>query len=281
MEAMLAAELSTQVKGWGVTILGSLIFFGSAYVLLAAIFGRWMGYLVTAVSFWGMMIIFSLIFVFGVPGSTPPNLGPRGTRYACPTCISEPHWAPVDTAENVTSPEFDAVAQYPGGPWEAPDEETLDEVESLTNALGEFLARRANEGGEGALGQEGGQGEEGQAEDPEQEGGAGGADTGGEGTGEAHAEEEFSASDFVVQNIRFTEENGARLAAAQVFVRSGGPILEAWAVFDEGNVPLPSYIFLGVSTLAFAAHLPFLDRAERKRKDILTGGEAPKFLGPA
>ena len=278
MEALLAAELTTQLKGWGVTILGSLIFFGSAYVLLSAVFGRWMGYLVTAVSFWGMMIIFSLIFVFGVPGSTPPNLGPRGTRYACPTCISEPHWAPVDAAENVTSPEFESVAQYPRGPWEPPDEDTLDEVESLTNALGEFLARRANEGTEGGVGQEGGLGEGGAG--GEQEGGAGGAETGAEGTEGAH-EEGFASTDFVVQNIRFTEEDGARLAGAQVYVRSGGPILEAWAVFDEGNVPLPSYIFLGVSALAFAAHLPFLDRAERKRKEILTGGEPPKFLGPA
>jgi hypothetical protein len=248
---VLAADTATVIKGWGVTILGSLVFFGSVYVLLAAIFGRWMGYLVTSVGFWGMMIIFSLIFVFGVPGSTPPNLGPRGTRYACETCISEPHWAPVAVAENVTSPRFESVGKYPADPWEPPDETTRVEVEALTTAMGEFLAREAHEEAEAA------------------------------GVTEEVAEAEVAPTDFALQNIRFTQEDGYRLAAAQVYFRDGGPILEAFAVFDEGNVPLPSYLFLGVSLLMFAGHLPFLDKAEKKRKSILTGGEAPKFLGPA
>lgn len=263
---VLAAELSTQIKGWGVTILGSLVFFGSAYVLLAAVFGRWMGYLVTAVSFWGMMIIFSIIFVIGVPGSTPPNLGPRGLRYACPTCISEPHWAPVAVGEQISSPKFEVVAEYPGGDWEPPNDETRGEIEGLTTSLGQFLARQANEGHEQDTGTAGESAS--QPEGEEQGGGVASA-------------EEVKATDFVVQNIRFAEEDGAKLAAAQVYFRDGGPILEAFAVFDEGDVPLPSWIFLGVSTLAFAGHLPFLDKAERKRKHILTGGEAPKFLGPA
>jgi hypothetical protein len=245
MDAMLAAALDTVIKGWGVTILGSLVFFGSAYILLAAVFGRLMGYLITAVSFFGMMILFSIIFVLGVPGSTPPNLGPRGTRYACPTCISEPHWAVVAAAENITSPTFPSVAKYPGSPWKAPDATTKGEIESLTTALGQFLAREANKNG-----------------------------SAGEGP-------EIKATDFGVQNIKFHQENGEKLAAAQVFFKSGGPILEAFAVFDEGNVPLPSYLFLGISLVAFAGHLPFLDKAEKKRKHILTGGQAPKFLGPA
>ncbi|MCA1726849.1 MAG: hypothetical protein LC722_04100, partial [Actinobacteria bacterium] len=154
MDPVLAASLETFIKGAGVTILGSLVFFGSAYVLLAAIFGRWMGYLVTAVSFWGMMIIFSLIFVLGVPGSTPPNLGPRGTRYSCPTCISEPHWAVVAAAEDVSSRKFESVAKYPAAPWAPPDATTTQEIESLTTALGQFLAREA--AGEGEAGAEGG-----------------------------------------------------------------------------------------------------------------------------
>ncbi len=251
MDGLFAADTATVIKGWGVTILGSLVFFGSVYVLLSAIFGRWMGYLVTSVGFWGMMIIFSLIFVFGVPGSTPPNLGPRGTRYACETCISEPHWSPVAVAENVTSPTFDSVGKYPADPWEVPDETTRVEIEALTTAMGDFLAREAHA----------------QAEEA--------------GISAEVAETEVAPTDFALQNIRFTQEDGYKLAAAQVYFKDGGPILEAFAVFDEGNVPLPSYLFLGVSLLMFAGHLPFLDKAEKKRKHILTGGEAPKFLGPA
>ena len=162
--------------------------------------------------------------------------------------MSEPHWATVAVAENATSPAFESVAEYPAAPWEAPDATTTAEIESLTTSLGQFLARHANEEAEEA------------------------------GT---HLEREFKATDFGVQNIKFAEEDGQRLAAAQVYFKSGGPILEAFAVFDEGDVPLPSWIFLGVSTLAFAGHLPFLDKAEKKRKHILTGGQAPKFLGPA
>jgi hypothetical protein len=252
---VLAADTATVIKGWGVTILGSLVFFGSVYVLLAAIFGRWMGYLVTSVGFWGMMIIFSLIFVFGVPGSTPPNQGPRGTRYACPTCDSEPHWAPVAVAEDISSPRFPSVAEYPGPPWEAAEAGSVD-VDSLTTAVGEFLAREV------------------EAEEAPAEG------AGAEGATE-EAAGEIKPTDFALQHIAFTEEDGYRLAAAQVYFSDGGPILEVFAVFDEGNVPLPSWIFLGVSLLMFAGHLPFLDKAEKKRKHILTGGEAPKFLGPA
>ena len=40
-------------------------------------------------------------------------------------------------------------------------------------------------------------------------------------------------------------------------------------------------MFLIGSTLLFCAHLPFLDRAERTRKEILTGGTAPPWYGPA
>ena len=35
------------------------------------------------------------------------------------------------------------------------------------------------------------------------------------------------------------------------------------------------------SLVLFLIHLPFLDRAERKRKAILTGGTAPPWYGPA
>jgi len=256
MDGILAADTATVIKGWGVTILGSLVFFGSVYVLLAAIFGRWMGYLVTSVGFWGMMIIFSLIFVFGVPGSTPPNLGPRGLRYACETCISEPHWATVAVAENITSPTFESVARYPGPPWEEPNEDTRIEIEALTTAVGEFLAREAEHAAEAGAAPE-------------------------EGASEEAGPEEIKPTDFALQNIQFHEADGYRLAAAQVYFTEGGPILEVFAVFDEGDVPLPSFLFLGVSLLMFAGHLPFLDKAEKKRKHILTGGEAPKFLGPA
>jgi hypothetical protein len=40
-------------------------------------------------------------------------------------------------------------------------------------------------------------------------------------------------------------------------------------------------MFLGGSIALFAVHLPLLDRAEKKRKEFLTGGNAPPWYGPA
>ena len=40
-------------------------------------------------------------------------------------------------------------------------------------------------------------------------------------------------------------------------------------------------MFLLGSIVLFLIHLPFLDRAEKKRKAFLTGGGAPAWYGPA
>ena len=39
-------ECGTLLKGPGVTVMAFILFVGSVYLLLAAVFGRWMGYLV-------------------------------------------------------------------------------------------------------------------------------------------------------------------------------------------------------------------------------------------
>ena len=40
-------------------------------------------------------------------------------------------------------------------------------------------------------------------------------------------------------------------------------------------------MFLGGSIVLFLLHLPLLDRAEKKRKAFLTGGDQPPWYGPA
>ena len=65
------------------------------------------------------------------------------------------------------------------------------------------------------------------------------------------------------------------------FFSSGGPEITVFAYHDSGNVQSWSFGFLIASVLGFAIHLPFLDRAEKRRKDILTGGTAPAWYGPA
>ena len=70
-----------------VVIAAFILFVGSVYVLLAAIFGRWMGYLVLAVAFFGWMTIQSSTLAVRVlvaghrrrrPTSVPADPTPRG-----------------------------------------------------------------------------------------------------------------------------------------------------------------------------------------------------------
>src|SRR5947209_10990660 len=105
-------------KGIAVIVCAFILFVGSIYVLVAAVFGVRMGYLVVAVSFFGWMIILSALWtvgqpkLFGVTG-TLANLGPRGT---------EKHWQ-VDAAGlgQVTDTRFPLTAKYPNAPWHDPN----------------------------------------------------------------------------------------------------------------------------------------------------------------
>ncbi|HYU57887.1 MAG TPA: hypothetical protein VEO00_07545 [Actinomycetota bacterium] len=236
------------VKGVLAVALGIVIFVGSVYLVVSAVTGRVLGYLITAVGFFGMMIIFSVIFVIGVPGSTPPNQGPRGP---------EAHWVTVAAGEEISSPEFPDVAEYPGRPWQAPNDETRAEVEGVGTSIKEFLAERANE-------------ELGLTEDEAEEILSKGPST-----------DAVADTQFTVLNVKFLTVGDTELAAGQAYFTTGGPVVSAFAVFDRGRVPMFSWAFLIGSVILFAVHVPFLDRAERKRKEILTGGTAPPFLGPA
>ena len=233
----------TLIKGGLTVIMSFVLFVGSILLVLAAVFGRRMGYLVLAVSFLGWMIILSSLWTFGFFSQgleTPVNLGPRGT---------EPAWV-VEAAGTDPEPVYEAFAAYPGDGWREPgdnDEDTAS-VQSVTSATQGFLAEQANE--------ELGRGE--------------------------HEPGALTTTDFTVQNIEFfPTEDGVSLAAAHAFFTDGGPILTVYLRHDSGSVDRYSWMFLIGSTLLFGAHLPFLDRAERKRKEILTGGTAPPWYGPA
>jgi hypothetical protein len=234
----------TMLKGGLAVIMAFVLFVGSVLIVLAAVFGRRMGYLVLAVSFFGWLIILSSLWTFGFFSQgldTPVNLGPRG---------AEPAWV-VEAAG--TDPElvYEAFASYPGGErWREPGTNDADtsSVQSVTAAAQGFLAEQANED----LGKS------------EHEPGA------------------LTTTDFTVQNVEFyATDDGVSLAAAHAFFNDGGPMLTVYLRHDSGSVNRYSWMFLIGSTLLFGAHLPFLDRAERTRKEILTGGTAPPWYGPA
>lgn len=239
---MLAFEIpaETLIKGGLATIMAFVIFVGSVLLMLSAVFGRRMGYLVLAVSFFGWMIIFSALWVFGAPG-TPTDLGPRG---------SEPAWLPIAGGIDVASEGFPEVAEYPSGRFaDEPGEGLSASIQSVTGAFQAFLAEQANH--EAGL--------------------------------EEGAPDAFVPTDFAIEGIRFgvADDGKTNLAVAQGVYEGGGPLLTLVARHDSGSVPRYSWMFLGGSILGLLIHLPFLDRAERRRREILTGGAQPPWHGPA
>jgi hypothetical protein len=240
-----AVECDILWKGAGVTIAGFILFVGSVYVLLAAVFGRWLGYLVLAVAFTGWMIIQSAMWLFGFWAQgpeTPTNLGPRG---------SDPSWQVLAAGTEAESERFEEIAVYPEPPWEEADPEDPDisaDLQSVQSTATAFLAETANE-------------ELGIAE------------------GDLEA---LIPSQFVVDSTAFAQaEDGTKISVVQAHYVGGGPETEVAMYYDSGSVERYSWMFLVGSTVLFVVHLPLMDRAERKRREFLTGGMAPPWHGPA
>lgn len=230
-------------KGALVSLMGLLIFIGSVHIMLSAVFGRRMGFLVLVVAFSGWMIVLSSLWFFGFYSQglgTKTNLGPRG---------AEPSWVPIESGIAVESPQYPVIDRYPAAPWKEPTPGLDASVQSVTSAVQTFLTEHANE----------------EAGFSEFEPGA------------------FETTDFSVEDIRFATapDNKTSLSAARAFFNGGGPAVTVLLKHDSGSVPRYSIMFLAGSILLFLLTLPLLDRAEKKRKEILTGGEAPPWYGPA
>ncbi len=234
----------TLLKGGLAVVMGFVLFVGSVMLLLSAVFGRKMAYLVVAVAFFGWMTIMSTIWLTGFfisqGPTTPRNLGPRGT---------DPTWV-VESLGTNPEPVYDQYSSYPDGDaWRIPGDNENDSssVQSVTSAAQAFLVEKGNE--------ELGVGEF----DPDA----------------------LATTDFTIDRIEFATAGGVSLAAAQGYFTGGGPRVTLYMRHDSGSVPRYSWMFLIGSVFGLAVHIPFLDRAERSRKEILTGGTAPPWYGPA
>jgi hypothetical protein len=234
-------ECGTLLKGAGVTLMAFVLFVGSVYLVLAAVFGRWMGYLVISVAFYGWMILLSSMWFFGFYAQGPTtktNLGPRG---------QEPAWVPLEGSFDVAAVRYDTFASYPDDPWAEPTPALEPSVLSVSSVVTTFLAEQANE-------------QLGFAEtDPQA----------------------ILNTQFTVDDIKFAPDGKVSLAVVKAYYNGGGPLITVMLYHDSGAVPRYSLMFLAGSILLFGAHLPLLDRAEKKRKAFLTGGNAPPWYGPA
>ncbi len=138
---------------------------------------------------------------------------------------------------------------YPSDPWEAPTKGQDGSVQSVSSAATSFLAEQANE----------------QLDRDE------------------FASDAILGTQFTVDSVRFAtaEDDKTPLAVVQAHFAGGGPLTTLALYHDSGSVPRYSIMFMIGSTLLFLLHLPLLDRAEKKRKEFLTGGSAPAWYGPA
>lgn len=239
-----AIECGTLAKGALVTLMALTMFVGSIYLLLTTVFGRYMAYLVLMVCFAGWMIIQSSLWAFGFWSQgpvTPTHLGPKG---------AEPAWIVLEATPGATSDAYPAFASFPGAPWEAAnpdDKEQAANVQSVGGAVTTFLTGQLNE----QLGKA--------SDDPSA----------------------IASTQFTVDSIEFATNGNTPLSVAQAHFNGGGPLWTVSLYKNSGSVPRYSYMFLFGSILLFLIHLPLLDRAEKKRKTVLTGGTTPAWYGPA
>ena len=194
----------------------------------------------------GYLISATAFFAFMIILSALWTFGAPGTpRYLGPKG-DLPAWVAVAAGQQLQSEAVPLVEEYPAGPWKAA-KEADPEFEAASLAFQEFLAEEAT------------------------------AELHGEGIDDVEVE----PGEFTIEGLAFAEVEERPVAMARGFATEGGPEVLLFGYKDPGNEPLPSYVSLALSVIGFAVHLPFLDRAERKRKELLTGGGQPPFRGPA
>ncbi|MPZ72424.1 MAG: hypothetical protein GEU74_04220 [Nitriliruptorales bacterium] len=103
---------------------GVLVFFGSVYLLVRSNLGTRRGYLVMATSWFGFMIIYSLFWAFGAPG-TPPATGPQ-TLPGQELDAYEDTWrAFAGDSLIAEDPDYAVAKTYPEGFSDSPEEAGL------------------------------------------------------------------------------------------------------------------------------------------------------------
>jgi len=261
--------------------LGILVFFGSIYLLLRANLGTRRGYLVLATSFFGFMIIMSLFWTFGAPG-TPQMVGPSHLP-GQESDAYEPAWVPFAGDSLIAEePDYQFVQDYPDGFEEVPDglagaaetgtEEIIDffaetehkpvtdfdddweaaetryaEAPNGFRVIAVTLEPPAEEGEEEAAGE----GEDAAAEDEEAVG---------EGEDAAAEEEEDPAAE--------DEEAAGEGEDAAAEEEEVEPVT-LFAYFDEGAVRFPGYVFIGLALAGFLLHAVLLNADEaREQRDL-------------
>ncbi|HEX6255755.1 MAG TPA: hypothetical protein VFZ70_08075 [Euzebyales bacterium] len=185
-----------------------VIFFGAIFLLLKSNLGTRRAYLVEASTFFGFMLILSLFWGFGAPG-TPRNTGPQSLP-GQPADYYTPKWVAFAPDSTLAQERFGVVNQFPEGFQE------------------EAGSAGAEEGADGA--QEGGG--EGEADtEGADDSAAGGADEIGAFFREERGGEQLIGDDWVVAGAPLvaTAEGGEKVV--------GATFAKPFAFDDAGEVP--------------------------------------------
>lgn len=230
--------------------LGILIFLGLPYLLLRSNLGTRRGYLVMATSTFGFMIILSLFWAFGAPG-TPANTGPTNLPGQVPDEY-QPVWTPF--AEDSLIAERDPYAGVvtDEGAFSEEPPQGLDN-QQIEAGLGDTQNFFSSEDGGARLGEQWVA-----AESPQFAVAPNGQAVMRATFGEVY---QLDAEGNLPEGIG-EEQLGEVIPEGE----QGAEFFTAYAFFDAGNPIFPSMLFLGVSTALFAFHAVLLYRDEQREK---------------
>lgn len=105
--------------------LGFAIFVGSVYVLVRSSLGTRLGYLVSATSLFGFMVIYGLFWAFGAPG-TPPATGPQNLPGQELDAYEDTWRAFAGDSLIADDPTYSVAKTYPEGFADTPEEAGLE-----------------------------------------------------------------------------------------------------------------------------------------------------------
>jgi hypothetical protein len=235
----------------GVVLTAIVIFIGTIYYLLTTIFGWRRAYYVSMVSLMGFMILLSLVWLVGIPG-TGPGFGPRGR---------EPVWIVFAPNSEFAADFREEIAEFPNG-WDEPGQKyfgnsdkpkpgaidsvgEIDTIKALVRPALAGLMQRQNLGSA-------------KPEDynvrrrlaPD---------------AEAKLAPEEKAGPAA--ELRYKDAGGGQLLfGARIPAAATHPELTVFALRDKGTVFLPPLYFLATSIVLFALHLWLLARDEIRQR---------------
>jgi hypothetical protein len=234
----------------GVVLTAAAIFIGTIYYILSTLFGSRRAYYITMVSLMGFIILLSLVWLVGIPGSNP-GFGPRGR---------EPEWVPFLSTSAFGADYKDEIGTFPNG-WDAPGKKyfgnpdkgktgSIDasgEIDTIKTIIKPALA--------GYFQKSGGSANE---ED---------YDFRVAGTAAQEADLTPEEKALPASTVRFKDAGGGNLLVGIEIPASGKhPAITVFAYRDKGAVFLPSLYFLVTSVVLFALHLWLLARDEIKQR---------------